>query len=82
MPLNHTQTASPKPAPAELGSSRRGRQRPDGTFACEYCDDCGDVHSVIGDWLGVCHCEAGRELQAEIDARRAERATAGSADRG
>lgn len=71
--LNSKATAWPKPAFIVSNRERRRRVRPDGTFACEYCDDAGDVHSIIGDWLGVCHCEFGRELQAEIDEARAKR---------
>ncbi|NTF18015.1 hypothetical protein G6L37_06330 [Agrobacterium rubi] len=56
------------------------RVREDGTFACEYCDDTGDVHSIIGDWLGVCHCEYGQELQGEIDVIRARRSAEQESD--
>lgn len=27
---------------------------------CEYCNGSGDVHRIDGEWLGRCHCEAGR----------------------
>lgn len=30
---------------------------------CEYCDDTGDVHSLDGEWQGVCHCVAGDSLR-------------------
>ena len=29
---------------------------------CEYCDGTGDVHSIDGEWRGVCICEAGKAL--------------------
>lgn len=34
---------------------------------CAYCDGTGDVHSIDGEWRGVCtECDAGSALQAEI----------------
>lgn len=27
---------------------------------CKYCDGTGDVHSITGEWRGVCDCEAGK----------------------
>lgn len=27
---------------------------------CEYCNGSGDVHRIDGEWLGRCHCEAGK----------------------
>lgn len=27
---------------------------------CEHCDGTGDVHSIDGEWRGVCTCPAGR----------------------
>lgn len=32
---------------------------------CQYCDGTGDVHSITGEWRGVCSCEAGQAQQAE-----------------
>lgn len=30
---------------------------------CEYCDDSGDVHSIDGEWRGICICPAGDEIR-------------------
>ncbi|TRM53244.1 hypothetical protein YH64_009085 [Achromobacter sp. LC458] len=39
---------------------------------CEYCDGTGDVHSIDGEWRGVCICSVGRALAAsKIDERAA-----------
>ena len=27
---------------------------------CEYCNGSGDVHRIDGEWLGRCHCDAGK----------------------
>ena len=32
---------------------------------CQYCNGTGDVHSITGEWRGVCSCEAGKTQQAE-----------------
>ena len=32
---------------------------------CEYCDGTGDVHDQIGEWRGVCVCEAGKAEKQE-----------------
>lgn len=29
---------------------------------CEYCDGTGDVHSLDGEWRGICTCPIGRAL--------------------
>lgn len=29
---------------------------------CPLCDDTGDVHSMDGEWQGVCWCPAGMDL--------------------
>lgn len=29
---------------------------------CEWCDDTGDVHSIDGEWRGVCVCDAGKDI--------------------
>ena len=34
---------------------------------CQNCDDTGDVHSVTGEWCGVCHCPAGRRISASAE---------------
>lgn len=34
------------------------------TLRCEYCDGTGDVHSIDGEWRGVCHCPAGDKFRA------------------
>lgn len=34
---------------------------------CQNCDDTGDVHSVTGEWRGVCHCPAGRRISAPAE---------------
>lgn len=31
---------------------------------CEYCDDTGDVHSLDGEWRGLCTCPAGKNPTA------------------
>ena len=31
---------------------------------CPNCDDTGDVHSIDGEWRGVCHCPAGQAIKA------------------
>lgn len=41
-------------------SAAEQAQRP-----CQYCNGTGDVHSIAGEWRGVCSCEAGRAQQAE-----------------
>lgn len=28
--------------------------------ACEYCDGSGDVHTITGEWRGLCSCPAGK----------------------
>jgi hypothetical protein len=63
---------TPMPAPDQSGSTsvRAERLRADGSPRCEYCDDSGDVHTIIGDWLGICHCEIGQELQRSLDLGR------------
>jgi len=32
---------------------------------CSYCDGTGDVHDQIGNWRGICDCEAGAELRGK-----------------
>lgn len=34
---------------------------------CTTCDDTGDVHRIDGEWLGACHCPAGRATLAKLD---------------
>jgi len=46
--------ASPQPAPIAAQAER-----------CPNCDDTGDVTSIIGEWRGYCHCDAGQELAAQ-----------------
>lgn len=29
---------------------------------CKYCDGTGDIHSIDGEWRGVCKCEAEKWL--------------------
>ena len=40
--------AATAPAPAASGRLER----------CPHCDDTGDVHSITGEWRGVCSCDA------------------------
>jgi len=53
IPISHN---TPFPAPDQPGSTsaRAERLRADGSPRCVYCDDSGDVHTIIGDWLGTC----------------------------
>jgi hypothetical protein len=30
---------------------------------CKNCDDTGDVHSIDGEWRGICHCPAGDSMR-------------------
>lgn len=43
------------PAPAICDSAER----------CGSCDDTGHVHSLNGEWRGLCHCPAGAALQIQ-----------------
>lgn len=36
---------------------------------CEYCGGSGDVHNIIGEWLGVCSCECGDAIRTEMEAK-------------
>jgi len=36
------------------------------TKRCPNCDDTGDVHSIDGEWRGVCHCPAGQAINAQV----------------
>lgn len=38
---------------------------------CSHCDDTGDVHSIDGEWRGVCLCPAGQRIQDRIVATQA-----------
>lgn len=40
------------------------------TQRCPNCDDTGDVHSIDGEWRGICHCPAGQALRAPQTAER------------
>ena len=45
------------------------------TERCQYCDGTGDVHTITGEWRGVCtECEEGRDLGASIASNFAWRA--------
>lgn len=67
-------SAFPEPAnPISVLASPRARTRPDGSLRCDYCDDTGDVHSIIGDWLGICTCEEGAKLRSELQEARDRR---------
>ena len=46
---------------------------------CEYCNGSGDVHRIDGEWLGRCHCEAGK-YPSDDDADHAAGANAGGDD--
>ncbi len=39
------------------------RERPVMGARCPNCDDTGDVHSIDGEWRGICSCKAGNELR-------------------
>ncbi|EYR81421.1 GapR family DNA-binding domain-containing protein [Shinella sp. DD12] len=43
---------------------------------CEYCNGSGDVHRIDGEWLGRCHCQAGK-YPSNDDADHAAGANAG-----
>lgn len=36
------------------------------TKRCPNCDDTGDVHSIDGEWRGVCHCPAGQAINEQV----------------
>lgn len=46
---------------------------------CEYCNGSGDVHRIDGEWLGRCHCEAGK-YPSDDGADHAAAANAGGDD--
>ena len=52
--LERRNAAPPQPAPIAAQAER-----------CPNCDDTGDVTSIIGEWRGYCHCDAGQELAAQ-----------------
>lgn len=39
---------------------------------CEYCDDSGDVHSIDGEWRGICICPSGDEIRKRIPAKETQ----------
>ncbi|GAA3266085.1 hypothetical protein GCM10020258_34560 [Sphingomonas yabuuchiae] len=41
-----------------LGKDNNGGRCPD-------CDDTGDVHRIDGEWLGTCHCPAGKGVSGD-----------------
>ena len=52
----HRKTPAPQPQPVAQPSER-----------CPNCDDTGYVHSIDGEWRGVCHCNAGKSINAQAN---------------
>ena len=50
---------------AELAASieSQARAKRENAGRCQYCDDTGDVHSIDGEWRGVCVCPAGKAIK-------------------
>ena len=46
---------------ASKASQANAKRENDGR--CPYCDDTGDVHSIDGEWRGVCVCPAGKTIK-------------------
>lgn len=45
-----------------VGRMRRALDKAASFARCEYCDGTGDVHSIDGEWRGICtECNMGKE---------------------
>lgn len=46
----------------EAARARKWQEHSTEQRRCEYCDDTGDVHSIDGEWRGICVCPAGAAI--------------------
>lgn len=46
----------------EAARARKWRDWRERGPGCEYCDDTGHVHSIDGEWRGICVCPAGAAI--------------------
>ena len=50
-------------ASLEASKASQAQAKRENAGRCQYCDDTGDVHSIDGEWRGVCVCPAGKAIK-------------------
>lgn len=56
-----------KPEPMHWPSDFPGKHDKQEIESCETCNGAGDVHDSTGEWRGICHCQAGDDIRADME---------------